>query len=186
MKLTTFITILNTKKHDEDKEQFIKEHIKYEYIPYEQKADMAKRIVDVCYFKKENNDDLEEYTMHIDSVAKYMITCMSIIDLFTDIERTKKDGKMLEEFNVLNSSGVFDILIKNINQRELKEFNMVLQMTCDDVMTNEYEPHAFVNNQVKRIGNLIGSILVPIVKQMDIEKIQDLINDMGNAGSGEI
>lgn len=186
MKLTAFMAILNTRKSEEDKETLIKEHIKSEYIPYEQKSEVAKRIVDSCYYKIEKDGDLERHIMHIDSVAKYMLTCMAIVDLFTDIERSKKNGNMLDDFNSLNSTGVFDILIKNINQRELKEFNMVLQMTCDDVMTNEYEPHAFIGKQVERIGNLVSSIIIPIVDQMDIEKIQNIINDMNNMGRGEI
>ena len=182
MKLTAFMAILNTRKSDEDKETLIKEHIKNEYIPYEQKAYVAKKIVDSCYYKIEKDGDLERHIMHIDSVAKYMLTCMSIIDLFTDIERTKKDGKMLEEFNVLNSSGVFDILVKNINQRELKEFNMVLQMTCDDVMANEYEPHAYIRNQVERFGQLVGFILQPFIQQLDVDKIQNVVNMINNGG----
>ncbi len=178
MKLTAFMAILNTRKSEEDKETLIKEHIKSEYIPYEQKADVAKRIVNSCYYKKEKDGDLERHIMHIDSVAKYMLTCMSIIDLFTDIERSKKSGSMLDEFNALNSAGVFDMLVKNINQIELKEFNMVLQMTCDDVMTNEYELHSFISNQVERFGKLIGITISPILEQLDVSKIQNMIDNI--------
>mgnify|MGYP007101886324 CR=1 FL=1 len=55
---------------------------------------------------------------------------------------------------------------------------MILQMTCDDVMTNEYEPHAFVKGQIERFGSLIGVTLSQILKQLDLEKIQKIMNEI--------
>ena len=181
MKLTAFMTAYKFRKTPEEKEKMLLEHIKNEYIPFEKKADVAKAIVEASYWRKEKDvNGIENSVLHIDSVAKYMLTCMAMIDLYTDIERTKNNGKILEDFNTLNGSGILDSVINNIDQRELKEFNMVLQMTCDDLMANEYENHAFIRNQVERFGNLVGATLSPILEGLDIDKIKQVIGDVAN------
>ena len=176
MKITAFMTAFKFRKTEEEKEKMVDEHIKNEYVPYEKKADVAKAIVDSCFWQKETGDDgVERKTLHVDSVAKHMLSCMSIIDLYTDIERQKSGGKMLEDFNLLNSSGVLDMVIRKIDQREFKEFNMILQMTIDDLMTNEYENHAYITKQVDRFGALISTALSPIISEIDFDKIENLI-----------
>ena len=178
MKLSAFMTAYKFRKTAEEKEKMVIEHIKNEYVLYEKKADIAKAIVDNCYWRTVKDlDGTEHKEFYLDSVVKHMLTCMAIVDLYTDIERQKNDGKMLEDFNILNGSGVLDCIINNIDERELKEFNMVLQMTCDDVITNEYENHAFITKQVYRFGNLINTALSPILAQIDLNKISDMIKN---------
>ena len=178
MKISAFMNAYKFRKTAEEKEKMVVEHIKDEYVPYEKKADVAKAIVNNCYWRTVKDDGKEHKELHVDSVAKYMLTCISLVDLYTDIERQKGDGKMLEDFNTLNGSGILDYIIQNVNQRELKEFNMVLQMTCEDIITNEYENHAFITKQVNRFGDLISTSLTPILSQIDMNKINDLIKDL--------
>ena len=102
-----------------------------------------------------------------------------MLDLYTDIERSKNEGKMLDDFNRLNGNGIFDMIIRNIDERELREFNMVIQMTADDLLANEYENHEFIKNQVERFGSLIGTSLKPILEGLDMSKIQEVISQIG-------
>ena len=177
IKLSAFLTAYKFRKSDDEKEEIIKKHILNEYVPFEKKADVAKAIVETSYHQKIKDKYGNERTvLHVDSVGKFMLTCMAMLDLFTDIERSKGDGKMLEEFNALNSLGIFDMIINNLDQRELKEFNMVLQLTSDDFMTNEYENHAFITEQVERFGELIGATLSPVLAQLDTDKIEEIID----------
>lgn len=178
IKLSFFMTKYKNKKTDEEKIEFVKEHVKNEYIPLEQKANVAKAIVDSSYWKEEKFGDEVTKKFYVDSVANYMLKCMAMIDLYTDIERQKADGKMLDDFNTLNGSGILDLIIQNIDQRELKEFNMVIQMVQDDTISNEYENHAFISNQVERFGKLIGISLAPVIAQMDAEKIKQIIDGL--------
>lgn len=179
MKLTPFMTMYKTKRTPEKQVEFIKEHVKNDYVPYEKKADVAKAIVKASYYQRtKNRGEIEREELHIDSVAKYMLTCLSMVDLYTDIERSKNEGKSLEEFNTLNGSGVLDLIIQNIDDRELKEFNIVLQMTCDDLMANEYENHAFIRAQVERFGSLISTALSPLIEKLDVEEIKKIISEV--------
>ena len=112
MKIAPFITLYKTKKTPDDQVEFVKEHIKADYVPFEKKADIAKAITQASYYVKEkdiNNNEIQKF--RADSVAKYMLTCMALIDLYTDIERNKNEGKMLEDFNKLNEHGIFDVII---------------------------------------------------------------------------
>ena len=174
IKLTAFMTAYKFRKSDEEKEKFVLEHMKNEYVPLEKKSTIAKAIMDTCCWRK-NEDGTQD--LHVDSVAKYMTTCMAMVDLYTTIERNKNN--MLVHFNTLNQYGVLDLIVKNIDQRELKEFNMVLEMTYDDVMTNEYENHAYITKQVNRFGTLIGATLSPILSNLDIDKIEEIIKGFG-------
>ena len=176
--LSSFMATYKHKKTDEEREAFVKEHIVREYVPYEQKADVAKAIVDVCFWRTyKDSSGVERKELYVDSISKYMLICMAIVDLYTDITRQKVEGKMLEDFNTLNKYNVIDLIISLINERELKEFNMVVQMTCDDLMTNEYENHAFIAKQVDRFGELVGAILSPVISQLDMGKIEGLIKE---------
>ena len=180
MKLTSFMNLYKIKKTDEEKLDLIRSHIKNEYVPYEKKADVAKAIIQVCYWQKNNTEsELGTTKFHIDSVAKHMLTCMSIIDLYTDIERSKQAGTMVEDFNKLNELGIFDMVNSAINERELEEFKSVVQMTADDAIANEYEPHAFISNQVERFGSLLGTVLGPFLKELDLSTVQGMINNLG-------
>ena len=169
-KLTAFITAFKFRKTQEEKESFVREHIKNEYVPYEKKQAVAEAIVKASYWAKDGD---REY-LHINSAAKYMLTCLSMVDLYTDIERNRGNSKALEDFNTLNSYGVFDIIIKFADPKEIKEFDMVLQMACDDLIANEYENHAFIRNQVERFGKLISATLTPILEGLDLDKIKEL------------
>lgn len=180
MKLTAFMTAFKFRKTDEEKEKMVLEHIKNEYVPFEKKIAVAQAIVDNSFWETVvERDGTEDKKLYVNSVTKYMLTCISMIDLYTDIERQKNSGNILDDFNVLNSSGVFDLVIHNINDRELKEFNMVIQMMCDDLITNEFENHAFISKQVKRFGDLVGTTLLPVISKLDLSKIDEIIKQIG-------
>ena len=174
MKIETLLTVLKTKNNEKDRVDLIKSHVLDKYIPLEEKQVRAQNIIKSSYYLKDNDGN---EIFHINSVAKYMLTCMTLIDIYTDIERSTREGKIVEEFNKLNEAGIFDILIQSINQRELKEFNMVLDMEANDVMTNEYEPGGFVRNQVTRFGNLVGATLLPIIESIDLSELENILKN---------
>ena len=179
IKITALMTAFKFRKTDEEKEKMIKEHILHEYIPYEKKIAVAKAIADASYWRTEKTPDGKENKyLYIDSTAKYMLTCMSVVKLFTNIECQQGDGKVLEDFNTLNSSGILDIIIQNVDEKELKEFRMILDMICGDIINNEFENHAFISKQVNRFGELIGTALMPIISQLDLDKIKEIVNEV--------
>lgn len=176
MNIIEFIDAYNSMKTDDERKKLIMDHIKSDYIPYEKKADIAKAIANSTYWIKENNNGNDQNVLHVDSVAKYMLARMAIVDLFTDIERQHGYGKMLEDFNTLNANGVLDYIVQNVDQKQMKEFNLILQMTCEDIITNEFENHSFISKQVIRFVDLFKTSITPILSQIDTEKIKDVID----------
>lgn len=179
IKLETLISLYKVKKTDEEKEKLILDHINNHYVPYEEKAAVANKIVDASYWRTVvGSDGKEVKELHVDSIVKHMLVCMSLIDLYTTVECDNKNGKMLDNYNKLNEIGLLDFIIQNINPRELKEFRMILQLTCDDLIANEFENHAYITKQVNRFGELIGTALAPVISQLDINKIENVIKQI--------
>ena len=53
---------------------------------------------------------------------------------------------------------------------------MLLDFACDDLLANEYEPHAFIREQVERFGSLFGAIVAPAIENIDVSKIEEVMN----------
>ena len=176
IKLNAFMTAYKFRKTAEEKEEIVKSHINNEYIPFEQKVAVAQAIVDNCYWKNEKTvDGNDNRVLHIDSISKYMLTYMAVVKLFTDIECHTGEGKMLDDFNILNSAGILDLIIDNVNQKDLNEFKKILELACDDIINNEFENHAYITKQVNRFVELFNVAIAPMISQLDISKIKEVV-----------
>lgn len=157
IKLDEFVDEYNNKKTYDEKMNFIKQHIINEYVPYEKKISVAQAIVDNSYWVKiEKEDGTVEKSLHVNSPAKYMLSCMAIITLYTDIIRS---DNLLVDFNILNSSRMIDCIIENIDKKEIDEFKMICKMMVDDTIANEYENHAYFEKQIDKIIELSKKII---------------------------
>ena len=181
IKFREFIREYTNKETYEEKETFVLDHIHREYVPYEKKVTMAQAIADNSYWEEETMPDGTSIKiLHVDSTAKYMMTGIAIVRLFTDIEMQSGEGTMLDDYNELNKTGVMNIIVQNIPDYDLREFKMILEMVCNDVVTNEYENHAYITKQIYRFGNLIGTALAPVIGNLDGDKIEELIKRIMN------
>jgi hypothetical protein len=95
--------------------------------------------------------------------------------MYTDIDINFKDG--LNEYNKLDASMALDDIVSMIDEKDLNEFKIILNMKCNDVITNEYEPHGYISKQVERFGELVGNVLKPVIDGLDVEKIIEVLND---------
>ena len=176
MKIDTFITLYKTKKTDEDKLNAIKQIMKNKRVSYADKVDRAGIIAKNSYHEKQKDINGEEREVFFqNSAAKYMLYSLTLVDLYTDLEIDFKQS--LELFEKINGE-MLDMIIMSIDERERKEFQMLLEFACDDLMVNEYEPHAFVREQVDRFGSLIGTVLVPILENIDVNKIEEIMKQI--------
>lgn len=174
MKIETFTKLFETKHSDEEKEKVILEIMKREHIKYVEKIARVKLIVKNSYYtKKKNLDGVEYETFEQNSPAKYLFYCLTLVDLYTTLEIDFK--KASEQFEMLNGE-ILDMIINSIDEREHKEFQMLLDFACDDLLVNEYEPHAFIRSQVERFSSLISTALLPILQQLDMEQLKEVIH----------
>ena len=176
MKIDTFLKLYNTKKTEEEKAAAIAQIMKNEHVSYADKVDRAGIIAQNSYHMKETGaDGVEREVFRQNSAAKYMIYSLTLVDLYTTLEIDFKQS--LELFEKINGE-VLDMIIMSIDERERKEFQMLLDFACDDLLVNEYEPHAFIREQVDRFGSLFGTIIAPVIENIDVNKIEEVLKQI--------
>lgn len=123
MKLQIYLKLLNTKNAN------VPDVFNNNYVAINKKISTAIDVIKNSYY--ENNK------FKIDSIKKYIYSCMSLVDLYTSLEYEKSPDKIFDEFDKLNSIGFFEVLFEKIDEREMKEYNMILEMTASDAVANE-------------------------------------------------
>ena len=174
MKVDTFLKLYNTKKTEEEKAAAIAQIMNNAHIGYADKVDRVGIIAKNSYHVKEiGTDGVEREVFRQNSAAKYMLYSLTLVDLYTTLEIDFKQS--LELFEKINGE-ILDMIIMSIDERERKEFQMLLEFACDDLLVNEYEPHAFIREQVERFGSLFGTIIAPAIENIDISKIEEVMS----------
>lgn len=163
MNINLFIKEFNERT---DKIQCIKEHIVEKYVPYEKKMAICKNIIESA-----------DYTPQIDVIDKkyycpntpmrFVLFCMSLIDIYTDIELEKYNDSrdVMGGFNQLDSNGVFEIFFKELD----KEYNVmttILQMMVDDCVNKENNLVSFFSSKIDSLKALYDISLPYISKQI--------------------
>lgn len=167
-------------KSEQAKETLVKSVMNGSYVPYEKKITICEKIIENTYYTKDAN---EVKKMHINSPAQYMLYCLWLVKEYTYI--IIDFSSSLEEFNLLNKTGLLDIIVSCISEREIKEFRMILDMVGNDTMQNECEIHSFIRNQVDRFGILFKTIanhiiveLSTAINNMDEKTIDKMVNKL--------
>lgn len=177
MKIDTFLKLYETKKTDDEKAEAIKQIMKNNRVSYSDKVDRVGIIAKNSYHVKQKDvDGTEREVFEQNSAAKYMLYSLTLVDLYTTLEIDFKQS--LELFEKINGE-ILDMIIMSIDERERKEFQMLLEFACDDLLVNEYEPHAFIREQVERFASLFGTIIAPVIENIDVSKIENVIKNIG-------
>lgn len=176
MKIDTFVKLFSTKKTEEEKSDAINQVMKHVSISYSDKVERANLIAQHSYYTKEKDiNGVENEVFKQNSAAKYMLYSLTLVDLYTNIDIDYKQS--VEYFEKINGE-ILDRIIGAINERERKEFQMLLDFACDDVIANEYEPHAFLRKQIERFGALIGASLAPVLETLDMNKFEEIVKQI--------
>ena len=173
---------------DKLKGDYLKENLKITtYIPFIKKDALAQNIINATTYK------FEDYTkedgtigrrrtnqIQVNSTAQMLLFYRVIIENYTDLE-VETEG-FYEEYDALNESGVLFELTADfkghpslIPAREISELRGMIDLKQRDEMTNQYETHSFISNQVERFGTLIGVTLKPV-----LEKFSEQIENMSD------
>lgn len=170
----------NGENSEQLKEILIKSVMNVRYVPYEIKITICKKIIESAYYQK---NDVGSKTLHVNSTTKHMLYHLYLVKQYTHIDVDFTN--CLDEFNLLNKNGLFDIIFSNISNKELDEFNMILNMVESDIFKNEYNTRAFISNQVERFGELFGHIAEPalnrlteVLENMDEKTVDNIVNKL--------
>ena len=176
------------------KEDYLKENLKITtYLPFIKKDALAQNIVNATTYKFEDYTKEDGTTgrrrtnqIQVNSTAQMLLFYRVIIENYTDLE-VETEG-FYEEYDALNESGVLFELTADfeghpslIPAKEISELRGMIDLKQRDTMTNQYEIHSYISNQIERITEVGSVVLKPVLdklatelENMDDEKITKL------------
>ena len=167
---------------DKLKGDYLKENIKITpYISFIKKDALAQNIVNATTYK------FEDYTkedgtigrrrtnqIQVNSTAQMLLFYRVIIENYTDLE-VETEG-FYEEYDALNESGVLFELTADfeghpslIPAKEISELRGMIELKQRDIMTNQYEIHSYISNQIERITEVGSVVLKPVLDKLATE-----------------
>ena len=196
MKIFDFIEKYNAIATDRLKEDYLKENLKITtYLPFIKKDALAQNIVNATTYKFEDYTKEDGTTgrrrtnqIQVNPTAQMLLFYRVIIENYTDLE-VETEG-FYEEYDALNESGVLFELTADfeghpslIPAREISELRGMIDLKQRDIMTNQYEIHSYISNQIERITEVGSVVLKPVLdklatelENMDESKIEKLSN----------
>ena len=179
---------------DKLKGDYLKENLKITtYLPFIKKDALAQNIVNATTYKFEDYTKEDGTTgrrrtnqIQVNSTAQMLLFYRVIIENYTDLE-VETEG-FYEEYDALNESGVLFELTADfeghpslIPAKEISELRGMIDLKQRDIMTNQYEIHSYISNQIERITEVGSVVLKPVLdklatelENMDDEKITKL------------
>ena len=167
---------------DKLKGDYLKENLKITtYLPFIKKDALAQNIVNATTYK------FEDYTkedgtigrrrtnqIQVNSTAQMLLFYRVIIENYTDLE-VETEG-FYEEYDALNESGVLFELTADfeghpslIPASEISELRGMIDLKQRDIMTNQYEIHSYISNQIERITQVGSIVLKPVLDKLATE-----------------
>ena len=173
---------------DRLKEDYLNDnlHIKA-YLPFIEKDALAQSIIDATMYKFEDYTKEDGTTgrrrtnqIQVNSTAQMLLFYRVIIENYTDLE-VETEG-FYEEYDALNESGVLFELTADfeghpslIPAREISELRGMIDLKQRDIMTNQYEIHSYISNQIERITQVGSIVLKPVLDKLatELENMDD-------------
>ena len=173
---------------DKLKGDYLKENLKITtYLPFIKKDALAQNIVNATTYKFEDYTKEDGTTgrrrthqIQVNSTAQMLLFYRVIIENYTDLE-VETEG-FYEEYDVLNESGVLFELTADfeghpslIPANEISELRGMVDLKQRDIMTNQYEIHSYISNQIERITEVGSIVLNPVLDKLatELENMDD-------------
>ena len=149
------------------KEEFLKAQVKIvPYQGYTTKLFLAQNIINISCMK--------DGKVHIDSCKKYIMYIYTMLKFYTNIDIQEKD--LMAQYDLLDENDLVEKILALIPEKEIVTFKTILDMKLDDLMTNKYGTHAFVEEQMDRIENIsskFSEAFAPVIETLT-EKVKTL------------
>ena len=173
---------------DKLKSDYLKENLKITtYLPFIKKDALAQNIVNATTYKFEDYTKEDGTTgrrrtnqIQVNSTAQMLLFYRVVIENYTDLE-VETEG-FYEEYDALNESGVLFELTADfeghpslIPASEISELRGMVDLKQRDIMTNQYEIHSYISNQIERITEVGSVVLKPVLDKLatELENMDD-------------
>ena len=149
--------------NNDDKAKFLKSKLKTEkYMSYADKLAYADNIVKSSSYAmiKEEGKLKQTDRIVLNSPMRYILFVMTVVDKYTNIEVNFKN--VMPEFDALNSNSLIEVIFGKIGDKEMAEFNTVVDMVLNDFMANKYQFKNYINDTLSRVYDLVEKC-VPLI-----------------------
>ena len=171
--------------NNDDKARFLKNKLKTEkYMPYADKMAIAENIVKHSSYKmiKEDGDLKQTDRIALNSPMRYILFVMTVVDKYTNIEVNFKN--VMPEFDALNFNSLIEVIFEKVGDKEIAEFNTVVDMVLNDFMANKYQFRNYIDDTLSKISGLVEKC-APLIDNIaskldsmseeDVEKLSGLL-----------
>lgn len=157
---------------------YIKAHIIKEYVSYVDKCNYATRIIRATSYMNINDDSK---VFRQDSTSRYVLHCLALIDLYTDIE-IDYSNNIIQDFDMLEQRGLIAQIIAQISDVEVNRFDMIMSMKYEDLMENERSVNSMIQDAMTSINKVLKKIGDNIASSFESAGITagDLVNYINN------
>ena len=148
------------------KDQFVKDNLEITpYVPFVKKDTLITNLLNTTMIDKETGN------VKVNSSAEYLLMTRILIENYTNL--TVETEGFFEEYDELKKTGLFNMLLVGdeyipplIPYEEIAEFKHLLSIKRSDVLTNRYEIHSFITEQVERFKTLGEATLTPFMEAL--------------------
>ena len=175
--------------NNDDKAKFLKSKLKTEkYMPYADKLTFAENIVNHSSYAMVKEDGVLKQTdkIALNSPMRYILFVMTVVDKYTNIE--VNFGNIMPDFDALNFNSLIEIIFEKIGDKEMAEFNTIVEMVLNDFMANKYQFKNYIDDTLLKVSGLIEKC-VPLIDNitskldnMSEEDVEKLTNKLGKLG----
>lgn len=181
----SFVEEYEKQSNDTDKAKFLRSKLKTEkYMPYADKLAIAENIVKHSSYAMVKEDGVLKQTDRIafNSPTRYVLFVMTIIDKYTNIEVNFKN--VMPEFDALNFNGLIEVVFEKVGEKEMAEFNTVVDMVLNDFIANKYQFKNYIDDTLLKVSGfvekcapLINNITSKLdsMSEEDVEKLSGLL-----------
>lgn len=157
------------------KDNLIKQHIMRTYAPVSDKTGMLRSMAEGSVRVDENG------VSYIDMLANKINYIYAILLLYTDLEPIKDqngNNSYLETYDVVQESGLLNILCSHIGEREINELTFINEQVLD----MWYARHNSTKAVIVEVINEIFNLLIDSLKDLSNENInKDTVKEIASA-----
>lgn len=162
-----------TKNGIDEKIGYLKKELELkEYIPFADKRELCKSVIEACCTKKNG-------LIKVDSVTRYIIFTISIISKYTTLEFSSgEEYDSLDEYDMLCEAGLLNPILALIGD-EYVACNNMLNMMMEDIVTNNNTVEAVLEHALGKVSDSLDDLISSLaekVEEMELDLSQIDIN----------
>ena len=171
---------MNTKQGMEERIAWINKELGVvDYVPFADKRELCKNVLDACCTK-------DGGLVKVDSVTRYILFTIAVISKYTELEfNADEDYDSLDEYDMLCESRLLNPILELIGD-EYATCNNMLNMMMDDVIANNNTVEAVIGHALDKVSGSLDGLINTFankvedmeldLSQLDIEPLKGILD----------